>query len=155
MELMTLLIGLTSVTLIISLLVAFIVLGKLSQTRLEQTRQAAELKEQLQQSFSDHRSRFDERQMDTLKILQDTLQKGVVENRQQVKEALSDYAKELGTRINQLTQTTENKLKEINQQVEKRLADGFEKTNETFGDVIKRLALIDAAQKKISELSGS
>lgn len=131
------------------------ILDRVSQARIEQNQQFAELKEQLQQSFSQHRARFDERQFEALKVLQDTLQKGVQDNRQQVKEALSDYAKELGIRINQLTETTETKLKEINQQVEKRLAEGFEKTNETFGDVIKRLALIDAAQKKITELSNS
>ncbi|MBV9576141.1 MAG: DNA recombination protein RmuC [Gammaproteobacteria bacterium] len=128
---------------------------KFSHARIEQNQQAAELKEQLQQAFSNHRARFDERQLETLKILQDTLQKGVNENRQQVKEALTDYANQLGKRVDQLTQTTENKLKEINQQVEKRLTEGFEKTTETFSDVIKRLALIDAAQKKITELSGS
>jgi len=123
--------------------------------RLEQTQQAANLKEQLQHSFAEHRSRFDERQMETMKLLHDTLQKGVQESRQQVKESLSDYARELGTRVTQLTDVTETKLKEINQQVEKRLSEGFEKTNETFGDVIKRLALIDAAQRKITELSSS
>lgn len=128
---------------------------KLSHSHLTQTQQSAELKEQLQQAFANHRARFDERQFETLKILQDTLQKGVQENRQQVKEALTDYAKELGKRVDQLTQTTEARLKEINQQVEKRLADGFEKTNATFGDVIKRLAFIDAAQKKITELSSN
>lgn len=109
------------------------ILEKLSASRLEQTQQS----------------------MEALKLLHETLQKGVQDNRQQVKEALNDYAKELGTRVDQLTQTTETKLKEINQQVEKRLAEGFEKTNETFGDVIKRLALIDAAQKKITELSSN
>jgi len=123
--------------------------------RVEQTQQAASLKEQLQQSFADHRARIDERQFETLKVLQDTLLKGVQENRQQVKESLGDYAAELGKRINQLTQTTESKLKEINDQVEKRLSDGFAKTNETFNDVIKRLALIDAAQQKITELSSN
>jgi len=131
------------------------IIVKLSHTRLEQTQQSSELKEQLQESLNTHRSRFDERQMETLKILQDTLQKGIQENRQQVKEALFDSTKELTTRFDQLNLSTETKLKEINQQVEKRLAEGFEKTNETFGDVIKRLALIDAAQKKISELSSS
>jgi len=35
------------------------------------------------------------------------------------------------------------------------LNKGFEKTNETFTDVVKRLALIDEAQKKITELSSS
>lgn len=128
---------------------------KLGQGRLEQAEQSATLKEQLQEAFSNHRARFDERQMETLKILQDTLNKGVQENRQQVKEALADHATELGKRVDQLTLTTETKLKEINQQVEKRLAEGFEKTNETFGDIIKRLAMIDAAQKKITELSDS
>jgi DNA recombination protein RmuC len=130
-----------------------VILEKLNHSRIEQTEQDARLKEQLQQAFANHRMRFDERQLETLKILQDTLQKGVQENRSQVKEALNEYAKELGRRIELLTNTTEMKLKEINQQVEKRLAEGFEKTNETFGDVIKRLALIDAAQKKITELS--
>lgn len=91
--------------------------------------------------------------LQTLKILQDTLQQGMQDTRSNVKEALTDYATELGKRVETLTQTTENRLKEINQEVEKRLAAGFEKTTETFGDVIKRLALIDAAQKQISELS--
>lgn len=93
--------------------------------------------------------------LETLKILQDTLQKGSSDNRLQVKEALFEYAKELGNRVDQLTQMTEIKLREINQQVEKRLTEGFEKTNQTFGDVIQRLALIDAAQKKITELSSN
>ena len=128
---------------------------KFGQTRLEQTQAGAELKEQVQQVFAQHRARFDERQMEALKILHDTLQKGVQDNCQQVKEALNDYAKELGKRVDQLTITTETKLKEINSQVEKRLMEGFEKTNETFHDVIKRLALIDVAQKKITELSSS
>lgn len=129
------------------------VLEKLSNFRIEQTQQYAEVKEQLQQAFSVHRARFDERQLEALKILQDTLHKGVQENRLQVKEALTDYAKDLGQRVDQLTLTTQNKLQEINQQVEKRLTEGFVKTNETFSDVIARLALIDAAQKKITELS--
>lgn len=126
---------------------------KFSHLRIEQTQQASELREQLTQSFANHRARFDERQMDALKILQDTLQKGTQDNRQQLKEALGDYAKEMTQKVDHLTQTTETKLKEINAQVDKRLTEGFEKTNETFNDVIKRLALIDAAQKKITELS--
>ncbi len=128
---------------------------KLAASRLEQTQHSADLKEQLQQAFANHRMRFDERQIDALKVLQDTLHKGTQDNRHQLKEALADSAKELGARVELLTQTTENKLKEINQQVEKRLSDGFEKTNETFHDVIKRLALIDAAQQKITELSSN
>lgn len=90
-----------------------------------------------------------------IRILQETINKGIQETRTQVKESLADYATELGRRVDALTTTTDTRLKEINNQVEKRLSDGFEKTNETFNNVIKRLALIDAAQKKITELSGS
>lgn len=93
--------------------------------------------------------------LQTLKILHDTLHQGFQETRVLVKEALTDYSNDLGKRVDHLTQTTDLRLKEINQQVEKRLADGFEKTNQTFNDVIKRLALIDAAQKKITELSNN
>lgn len=93
--------------------------------------------------------------LQTLKILQDTLQQGMQETRLTVKESLNDYANDLGKRVENLTNTTDARLKEINQQVEKRLAAGFEKTTETFSDVIKRLALIDAAQKKITELSNN
>jgi DNA recombination protein RmuC len=55
----------------------------------------------------------------------------------------------------QIQETLHNRLTEISGQVETRLNKGFEKTNETFTDVVKRLALIDEAQKKITELSSS
>lgn len=107
------------------------------------------------QSLNDHRNKFDERQIETLKILQDTLQTGIHHTRTSVKESLNDYATELSKRVDSLNQTVENRLKEINQHVEKKLSEGFEKTTETFSDVVKRLALIDAAQKKITELSNN
>lgn len=62
---------------------------------------------------------------------------------------------ELKEKIQGMSISTENRLKEINQQIENKLNEGWLKTNETFSDVIKRLALIDAAQKKMTELSDS
>jgi DNA recombination protein RmuC len=47
------------------------------------------------------------------------------------------------------------RLNEISGQVEQRLVKGFEKTTETFNNVVERLAKIDEAQKKITELSVS
>lgn len=44
-------------------------------------------------------------------------------------------------------------LTEINEKVEKRLGQGFDKTKETFTNVIERLTKIDEAQKKIENLS--
>jgi DNA recombination protein RmuC len=48
----------------------------------------------------------------------------------------------------------ERQMKEINEKVDLRLGQGFEKTQQTFVDVVARLSKIDEAQKKIEELSG-
>ncbi len=53
------------------------------------------------------------------------------------------------------TEEVSSRLKEINQHVERRLSEGFEKTTATFTDIVKRLALIDDAQKKLTELSSN
>lgn len=128
---------------------------KIHQTELNQQKQQQEIKEFVQQSQNTHQQQFEARQLETLKMLQDTLQKGTQDNREQIRTALTDYANLLGTRLQQLTQTTDTRLNEINQLVEQRLLQGFEKTNQTFHDVMQRLTLIDAAQKKITELSSN
>ncbi|MBT8419488.1 MAG: DNA recombination protein RmuC [Gammaproteobacteria bacterium] len=74
---------------------------------------------------------------------------------QQVTDALSRSTEDVGKRFEGLTETTNQRLKEITTQVERRLGEGFEKTTATFADVLKRLALIDEAQKKITELSSN
>jgi len=56
---------------------------------------------------------------------------------------------------NDLHEILQKRLSEISGQVEQRLDKGFEKTTETFTDVVKRLALIDEAQKRITELSSN
>lgn len=75
--------------------------------------------------------------------------------RGQIVDTLKINAEATNKQVDKLTQQTELKLQEISGQVEKRLAEGFEKTTATFQDVIKRLALIDEAQKKITELSSN
>lgn len=68
---------------------------------------------------------------------------------------LQEKINELNYRVIQLTETTDKKLREITDQVGLRLSEGFEKTATTFTDVVKRLALVDEAQKKIAELSSN
>lgn len=87
--------------------------------------------------------------------LQQALSLGRQESNQMLKTILDDNTKLLNEQMQHLSETNEKRLKEINMQVEKRLSEGFDKTAATFADVVKRLALIDQAQKKISELSGS
>ncbi len=152
-------IGLSGLTLL-ALLAIYFKLTKQTAAAEQQQREnmllrIGNLQEAIVEKFGQSRLEQMQQTMDSMKTLHETLQKGVQDSRVQVKEALGDYAKELGTRMNELTKTTEEKLRDINQQVEKRLTDGFEKTNETFGDVIKRLAMIDVAQQKITELSSN
>ena len=111
------------------------------------------LREDLRAGQAQHQSQFEQRQTETLKILHDTLQSGTEGVQRQVRDALTRHAEDLGKRIQQLTESTEQRLHEISGQVDKRLADGFEKTTQTFADVLKRLAIIDEAQKRITELS--
>lgn len=125
----------------------------LGEGRLAQQEKLGELRESLAQSLVRHREAFDERQLEAMRQQHETLQSGMAEVRKQVAEALTQHAADLGKRVQGLTETTDNRLKEISGQVEKRLNEGFEKTTETFSQVLIHLTRIDEAQKKITELS--
>jgi DNA recombination protein RmuC len=127
-------------------------MGELSSHLSDRLHSSNEL---LQSGLNRHRESFDARQLEALKAQQENLTQGMGEVRKQVTEALLQNGNELGQRLDALTRSTDERLKEISGQVDRRLNEGFEKTTATFTDVVKRLALIDAAQKKITELSGS
>lgn len=123
-------------------------------TRLEERdRMNNEMRESIMRLLLDQGEKFNQLQLQTLKTLVESLQSGMADIRVQITSALVNNADELGKRVDKLTYATDARLKEISGQVEKRLADGFEKTTATFADVLKRLALIDEAQKKITDLS--
>ncbi len=115
--------------------------------------QLIQLVTQQKKEQSDTRTQFDLHQLNTLKTLQESLQQGMGDIRLQITETLNKHGESITQKMEKLTADTDQRLKEISLQVDKRLADGFEKTNATFTDIIKRLALIDEAQKKITELS--
>lgn len=94
-----------------------------------------------------------EGQFNGLQRIQSSLRQGITEVREQVLAILQQNTTHVSQSIDKLTQETERRLHHISGQVDKRLTEGFEKTTATFTDVIKRLALIDEAQKKITELS--
>ena len=70
---------------------------------------------------------------------------------------LSDFRYELSRNMNddfeRLNIKMENKLNMINDRVNERLDESFNKTNKTFTSVLERLTKIDEAQKKIDNLS--
>ncbi len=115
-------------------------LNQLHDSRVLDQRCTAESKEQLLRELNSYRQQFDQHQISSLKLLQDSLQQGL---------------QHISQRMDKLTENTQEKLLLISGQVEKRLFDGFAQTTATFTDVVKRLALIDEAQKRITELSSN
>ena len=128
---------------------------RVSELQSTQERRMGELTNHLSDRLNKHRESFDARQLESLKTQQENLTQGMSEVRKQVTGALVQNGDELGKRVDALTRSTDERLKAISGQVDKRLNEGFEKTTATFTDVVKRLALIDEAQKKITELSGN
>jgi DNA recombination protein RmuC len=70
------------------------------------------------------------------------------ENREAMIAKLTDATQALNAKIDE-------RLDHIAGRVNERLDEGFRKTNETFVNVMTRLATIDEAQKKIESLTGS
>jgi DNA recombination protein RmuC len=64
-------------------------------------------------------------------------------------------AASLGETTDKLNAKIDHRLEQISGKVSERLDEGFRKTNETFVNVMQRLATIDEAQKKIEVLTGS
>ena len=63
-----------------------------------------------------------------------------------------DFSSDMNKDFNTLNDRIEHKLNLINQKVNEKLEDGFDKTNKTFQEVMTRLTRIDEAQKKIDGL---
>jgi DNA recombination protein RmuC len=61
----------------------------------------------------------------------------------------------LGETTDKLNARIDQRLEQISGKVNERLDEGFKKTNETFVNVMQRLATIDEAQRKIETLTGS
>ena len=66
---------------------------------------------------------------------------------------LGDFKDNLNRDFNNQNEILEKRLMLLNEKVNERLDENFEKTNKTFMNVIERLTKIDEAQKKIENLS--
>ncbi len=90
-----------------------------------------------------------------LKQTRDTLhalQLALVQNMAQQSAAMNDLLVETTRSLNA---KIDERLDQISGKVSERLDEGFKKTNETFVNVMARLATIDEAQKKIDGLTSS
>ena len=126
-----------------------------SQRQFEQSVQQhwQQASNQQQQAFTELREQLHEQNYQQFRRLLESLQRGIEDNKEGVTKTLTAHNDRLQKQVEHLNETVAKHLRNISDDVDKRLAAGFEKTTQTFTDVIKRLAMIDAAQKKITELS--
>ncbi|HTE15720.1 MAG TPA: DNA recombination protein RmuC, partial [Burkholderiales bacterium] len=85
---------------------------------------------------------------DTLQALQLALVQNMAQQSATLNDRLVETTRSLNAKIDE-------RLDQISGKVSERLDEGFKKTNETFVNVMARLATIDEAQKKIDGLTGS
>jgi DNA recombination protein RmuC len=116
----------------------YMLLHRLNEGRMEDQRLLNELKTQLWQELQSYRTQFDQHQLQGFSLLQGNLQQN------------NEF---ITQRIEHLTEVTQTHLQTLGGYMEQRLSDGLIKTTETFGQIMERLSLIDAAQKQMSELS--
>lgn len=86
-------------------------------------------------------------------LIVDNIQRQMSDVREQIGHSFTQHSTALSQHLQAVTEEIRTHLHNLTHQVQNRLTEGFEKTSATFIDVVKRLALIDEAQKKITELS--
>ncbi|HAT9012432.1 TPA: DNA recombination protein RmuC [Legionella pneumophila subsp. pneumophila] len=92
-------------------------------------------------------------QLATQQLISDAIQRQMADVREQMTHSFKHHASSITSHLQLLTEEIRNHLNTLTQQVNHKLTEGFEKTSSTFIDVVKRLTIIDEAQKKITELS--
>lgn len=112
-----------------------------------------QLRLSLQEQLNTHKEQFNRNQITAINQLVEHLNQSTKLSREELSNSLKDNADVLAKQMGELTQNTDKRLQDISAGVEKRLSEGFDKTTKTFNDILQRLALIDDAQKKITELS--
>lgn len=141
-----------------------VVSEELKQTRdgmqslqLSQSEGLAQSREVMNKQLSDLAVNLQSKQ-DILRadILSKTLQTLAEQGRadqELIQNTMRNATQQLTTTIESLTKTIDGRLEQISGKVSERLDEGFKKTNETFVNVMARLATIDEAQKKIDGLT--
>jgi DNA recombination protein RmuC len=97
--------------------------------------------------------RQDQMKSDVLEQMLGKMAEQARANQTMLQGTLQTISQQLGTQAQTMTTTVNERLVEISGKVNERLDEGFKRTNETFVNVMQRLATIDEAQKKIDGLT--
>lgn len=156
-NLLFLLLCITGVCSVISIILNLSVFKHLSQKTFlwlsEQEKHRHVLSMQLQQMQLEIQQKIDTQTLHQQERLTQSIQQQMKDVREQINHSFVQHANGLTTHLKSLTEEIRNQLGQMTHQVNHRLTEGFEKTSATFMDIVKRLAIIDEAQKKITELS--
>lgn len=130
---------------------------QLDKTQQLFTNQLHQLHLELQQGYQASQHSISEKimqgQLTSQQLISDIVQRQMTDVREQMSHSFKQHASSLSSHLQTLTEEIRNHLHSLTQQVNHKLTEGFEKTSSTFTDVVKRLTIIDEAQKKITELS--
>ena len=121
------------------------------QSGLAETREA--LLAQLAQLSAQLQTKQEAMRIEVVSKTLETLAEQGRGNQQLIHTTMQRSTELLTLSITGLTQSTDARLEQISGKVAERLDEGFKKTNETFTNVMTRLATIDEAQKKIDGLT--
>lgn len=121
------------------------------------TNQLHQLQLELQHSYQASQQVIQEKitegQLTNQRLISEIVQRQMTDVREQMSHSFKQHADSLTSHLHSLTEEIRNHLHNLTQQVNNKLTEGFEKTSSTFTDVVRRLTIIDEAQKKITELS--
>jgi len=125
--------------------------------QLSQTEELSGTRETMSQRLSnlagDLQMKHDELRAELLGKVLERLGERARADQELIQTTLHNISLHLATAIESLNKTTDARLEHISGKVTERLDEGFRKTNETFANVMARLATIDEAQKKIDGLT--
>ena len=121
--------------------------------------QNAESGERLQKTLAELNASFQARQdqlrAEVLEQIMLKLAEQARADRELLQTGLTQSSAQLSASMESLTRSINERLEQISGRVSERLDEGFKKTNETFANVMARLATIDEAQKKIDGLTSN
>ena len=120
-----------------------------------QTRELADSRTAQNAQLADFSAKIQAVQADTLAQTLQTLAKQGREEQALIQTTMQNATTQLSASVEALAKNVDARLAEISGKVSERLDEGFKKTNETFANVMARLATIDEAQKKIDGLSSN
>src|SRR4051794_23295755 len=101
----------------------------------------------LQQAYQTNQHSIHEKitqgQLVSQRLISEIIQVQMADVREQMTHSFKQHASSLTSHLQSLTEEIRNHLHNLTQQVNHKLAEGFEKTSSTFTDVVKRLTIID------------